>query len=227
MCKEAVLLAGGSIDDYAKIKDLIPKNSYLVCADRGYDHALQMGLVPALVIGDMDSVKHDIPDCIPQIVRNPKKDETDTQLALDYLTEKGYNKIRLFACLGGRIDHQYANLQLLERYYRKNIWLSMEDETSEIFLIGDGMRLEVIGCHGDIVSVFAVSKAAEGIDMEHLEYALHHGTLHRDTPMGISNVMLADTCSISVDKGILLIIHMKNGVSDVDERRDERAGTRI
>ena len=43
----------------------------------------------------------------------PEKDETDMEHALNWAIEQKPEKIRIFGATGGRIDHMFANIQLL------------------------------------------------------------------------------------------------------------------
>ena len=57
----AVIITGGSIQNYPAIKQYIQPNDYIICADSGYDHAVKMEITPNLLVGDMDSIHADLP----------------------------------------------------------------------------------------------------------------------------------------------------------------------
>ncbi len=42
-----------------------------------------------------------------------EKDQTDTDIALEWALEQQATKIRLFGATGGRLDHLFGNVQLL------------------------------------------------------------------------------------------------------------------
>ena len=88
----------------------------VIAADKGYETLSRLGVHPGLVVGDFDSLGS-VPDH-PQVLRLPRiKDETDTGFALRQGLKRGYRRFVLLGCLGGRLDHTVANLQLLS-------WLS-------------------------------------------------------------------------------------------------------
>ena len=78
--------------------DLVPSipdpADFLVAVDGGLRHLLRIGLLPYLLIGDMDSVAPaDLAICEEkhiEIMRfPPQKDQTDLELALDEVLRRG------------------------------------------------------------------------------------------------------------------------------------------
>ena len=100
----------------------------VIAADKGYETLSRLGVHPGLVVGDFDSLGS-VPDH-PQVLRLPRvKDETDTGFALRQGLKRGYRRFVLLGCLGGRLDHTVANLQLLS-------WLSAQG--AQGVLLGEG-----------------------------------------------------------------------------------------
>ena len=57
----------------------ISEGAFIICADSGYDKALQAGTKPDLILGDFDSLENPLPDNI-ETMRSPvHKDDTDTE----------------------------------------------------------------------------------------------------------------------------------------------------
>jgi thiamine pyrophosphokinase len=92
MNKVILVVAGGEISDLvffrSKISELKPAE--IICADSGAGYLRAIGLVPHVIIGDMDSLKPDMLKYFKErgsrIIRFPEgKNETDTQLALNML----------------------------------------------------------------------------------------------------------------------------------------------
>ena len=42
----------------------ISEGAFIICADSGYDKALQAGIKPDLILGDFDSLENPLPDNI-------------------------------------------------------------------------------------------------------------------------------------------------------------------
>lgn len=199
--KKAAVISGGS---YCKMPDI--KDRFVVCADGGYDNAKKGGIVPDVIIGDMDSVA-ELPDNISKITASPQKDETDTQLCIDYLAEKGYNDIILLCALGGRPDHELANIFLVLYGARKNINIKIITENAEIFAVCGDCRID--GKTGDTLSLFPLGGDCRGITTKGLMYKLRGEPLICGTPRGMSNVFEEDAAYISVKEGVLAAIHFK------------------
>ena len=102
--KRCVIFGGGQIGDPEQIKNLVRQEDYLICADSGYRHCVQLGFSPQLVLGDFDSYAGVVQsDC--ELLRYPiEKDDTDTMLAVKQALQRGYERLVLVGMLGGRLD---------------------------------------------------------------------------------------------------------------------------
>lgn len=157
----------------------------VIAADKGYETLSRLGVHPGLVVGDFDSLGS-VPDH-PQVLRLPRiKDETDTGFALRQGLKRGYRRFVLLGCLGGRLDHTVANLQLLS-------WLSAQG--AQGVLLGEGEAAAVVtegtlsfpASMEGFVSVFCAGGTARGVTLEGLKYPLDHAELTSDFPLGVSN----------------------------------------
>src|SRR5579875_1654977 len=114
----AVVVANGTIADLAPLDPLLAGADLVVAADGGARLLLAHGRRPHVVVGDMDSIPAPMLDAWragggETVVFPPAKDETDLELALAYAAEQGAGRIAILGALGGRVDHQTANLLLL------------------------------------------------------------------------------------------------------------------
>jgi thiamine pyrophosphokinase len=165
---------------------------------------------PEVVIGDMDSLD---PETAEDLVRRgtrisgypPEKDETDTQLALQYALSLEPEEIRIFGAMGGRIDHTLANLSILKIALDQGVPTRLVDEWCEILMIRDSCVLE--GEAGQTVSLFPFSSAVTGITLRGFAYPLENNAMEIGRPYGISNVLTDQRGFISLADGILLVIH--------------------
>jgi thiamine pyrophosphokinase len=188
----------------------------VVCADGGANHLYDAGLVPGVIIGDMDSVE---PDKLLHFERegcrlirhSHRKDKTDTQLALEYVLEKNPDKIAIIGAGGGRIDHALANISLLVMGAEKKIDVTLIDEWCEVFLVSD--QRVINGEPGQTVSFLPLSSQVSGISLNGFEYPLTDGAMELGRPYGISNILVSEQGSVSVKGGYLLgIRYFKAGV---------------
>ena len=175
---------------------------FVIAADGGYAHLLRQGVVPDLIVGDMDSVAQPLPGDIPRVTAPAEKDDTDLVLAFWEGHRRGFRHFVLTGAGGGRIDHHVASLQLLVKAARLGARAVMQDEAfSATVLAGPGeLRL---GGRGT-VSVFAYGEQAAGVTIEGMKYNIACETLLGDTPRGVSNELDGDG-RIALQEGVLLI----------------------
>lgn len=182
-----------------------PKDGDLViAADGGYDHLSALGIVPDLVIGDMDSVSAEHIGI--QTIRYPKKkDKTDMHLAYLIGREKGYREFVVYGGTGGRPDHTFANYSLLFLAKNNGDSITVVDEKYDIFALKNE-KIEILDRCGCTLSVFAFSGRAEGVCIDGCEYNVSDGVLECDFALGVSNEITLDTASVAVSCGRLLVM---------------------
>ncbi len=71
------------------------------------DGGIHFATNPIMWVGDGDSGEVD--SSIP-LLKKPSQDETDLHFCLNQIQEWNWNHLHLFGFLGGRKDHEYANL---------------------------------------------------------------------------------------------------------------------
>lgn len=198
----AVIIGNGFIGNYQHIKAKINKDDFIICADGGYNHAVKMGIVPNVLLGDFDSARNfeNVSDRIEYPVR---KDFTDGEIAVMYAVNHGYDDILMIGMTGSRLDHSLADIMLLTKC--KNGVLA--DDNNEVYLLRD--RLRINGHKGQTVSIIPIAGDACGLTTEGLEYPLKDEDLRFAQSRGVSNVMLHDTCEITIKSGIALVIKVE------------------
>jgi thiamine pyrophosphokinase len=204
-----IIFANGEMPNPDKASALIQPDDFIICADGGTIHALTLGLIPNLIIGDMDSLPKNfsLSTFNGEVIVFPKdKNETDLELAINHAITLKPDEIIIVAALGGRIDQTLANITLLSHYQNFNIKLN--DGVEEIFLCKD--QVEVKGRSGDIVSLIPWQGDVEGVTTQNLKWKLNNETLYFNKTRGISNEMTSDIANISIKNGLLLIVHQIN-----------------
>lgn len=187
------------------LRGLAPQpGDLLLAADKGWDYLEKSGLRPQLVIGDMDSISQP-PRGIP-LARFPRrKSDTDMALAVKLAYARGWRRFYLYGASGGRMDHFFANIQLLAWLAQKGCCGQIVAADFTVHAIRNG-TLAIGGLRtGDTVSVFAVCGAARGVSYQGLSYPLHHARLRCDVPLGVSNHALGNKAMISVRQGTLIV----------------------
>src|SRR5688572_1592542 len=115
---QAVVVADAPGVDLAPFLPLIAEAELRIAADGGARYLQALGVLPDLVVGDMDSLAPQALDALAALgvplERHPaEKNETDLELALLRAVERGAGPITVLAALGGRPDQHHANLLLL------------------------------------------------------------------------------------------------------------------
>lgn len=109
-----ITLLGGTTIARADVEWALGRAPVLVAADGGADTALQFGLMPDRVIGDMDSLSDRGARNIPRdrLVRVAEQDNTDFEKCLDRIRAP---VVIGLGFLGGRVDHTLAALSCVAR----------------------------------------------------------------------------------------------------------------
>jgi thiamine pyrophosphokinase len=213
MRSERVLIfANGEVSDLEVVKKMIVPADILIAADGGTLHIDALGLTPQIVFGDMDSLPPERLASLEatgiHLFRHPaEKDETDLELALQWLVAEGFCTIRIVGALGGRLDQTLANLYMLADPRLQKCDVRLDDGRMEIFLISTQKKLT--GEPGDTVSLLPFFGPAQGIITQGLYYPLNKETLLPYRTRGISNVLVGNEASISLSAGMLLCIHTR------------------
>ena len=210
--QRVLIFANGELPDLNKARLLSQRDDYIICADGGTRHALALDLQPDLVIGDMDSLRKGQwqkleKAGIPIELYPHDKNETDLELAIMRAIELEPQEILIIAALGGRLDHTLGNLALLSDIRLAAFHPRFDDGVEEIFFCRE--QVEVRGRSGDIVSLIPWGGPVQGIQTQRLRWSLNREILYPQKTRGISNEMLGDTASISVESGLLLIVHRR------------------
>jgi len=208
-----VLFANGELHNPNAILSTLDEEDTLVAVDGGLRFMIHLGLVPDLIIGDLDSadpedVKHYAGQGV-EVRKFPRdKNETDLELALSAALEMDPSSILVVAALGGRLDQSLANLFLLTRPDLSGLNVRLVDGEQEVFLVqGEAF---ITGQTGQRVSLIPLCSLAKGIQTSGLKFPLKNETLYPDKTRGISNEMASDTARIALREGILLCIHKIN-----------------
>jgi thiamine pyrophosphokinase len=214
----AVIFANGQIPELEAARALLQAGDYLIAADGGANYLLKMGLLPDILIGDLDSVDEDILiELTNAEVRieqySEDKDETDIELALRYAVELAPSAILIVGALGGRLDQTIANLSLLTDPSLAGTDIRLDDGLEQAFfcraLAAKGGQAEVRGRSGDTVSLIPWQTPVQGVTTAGLRWPLYSETLFPDKSRGVSNVMLSDRVSVDIRSGLLLIVHRR------------------
>jgi len=191
----------------------------IIAADGGTTHCRELGIIPSIIVGDLDSIKPDYLSCLQksdtEIISYPaNKDQTDLELAIRKAIELGCDEILVLGALGARWDMTIANLLLPALSDFSKVAIRLIDGRQEIIMLRGEGELTFKGKKGDILSIAPLGKDAEGVTLQGLEYPLKDDVLKFGATRGISNVLLEDTATVYLKKGLLLCIHIRKEFVD-------------
>ncbi|MGZ6346241.1 MAG: thiamine diphosphokinase [Anaerolineales bacterium] len=206
----AVIFVNGRIPDLDQVRKLIRPSDHIFAADGGTRHALALGLLPTLVVGDLDSLNPDdhlkLEAAQTEIRVYPRiKDETDFELVLRHSVSSGYKEILVIGALGNRLDQTLGNLALLTDPSLAGLDVRMDDGVEQAWFIRTTSHVE--GQKGEVVSLIPWGGEVTGIRTTGLRWPLNGETLHPSKSRGVSNELIGESASISLGSGLLLVVH--------------------
>lgn len=202
-CRRCVILGAGPVGDAAILRSLLRPDDYILAADGGLRLARRLEVRPDAVIADFDSAADSpVGDC--PVLRLPvHKDDTDTAAAVEYGLRHGCTDFLLLGGIGGRLDHEYANLLLLVRLARRGCPAILADGHNRIEAVCRS-PFTPKPMPGWSLSLFAFGGAVEGLSIRGAEYVLEDYRLLPEDPLCVSNTA-EENCTVSFDSGILLV----------------------
>lgn len=215
--KNCLIVSNGRIDDYSKIREILIERydfndkTFIISADGATSSCKKIRICPDVIIGDMDSASQKDIDYFSsknndlKFLKFPrKKDESDTQLAIDYAVKEGYDRIIIIGALGGRVDHCLANIF--------NLFSGSYDK-AEIKIVSEDCEITVLkkpavisGQPGKEVSIFSMTPYTFFNNTSGLEYNLRDEKLLFSPIRGLSNKFTKSRAELDFSDGILLII---------------------
>ncbi|GBF34057.1 thiamin pyrophosphokinase [Desulfocucumis palustris] len=206
-----VILSGGSAGGLDWLAGVIRRGDRVICVDRGADYAAKLGLLPDLIIGDMDSLDSqtllDFSRRGAEIKTFPaEKDETDTTLALAEALAGQPDEVVILGALGTRFDHSLANVHLLRLAGDKGVPAKIINQFNEISLVTPGEPAILKGLPGETFSLLPLTAEVTGVNVTGARWPLRDAVFSIGNPYGISNEVAADRVEISITSGLLLLI---------------------
>lgn len=209
----AVVVTGGDRPDPELVDalDLPVEGRVVVAADSGVAHALALGLVIDVAVGDFDSLDPETLAAVEasgtRVERHPvAKDATDLELALDVAVGLGAARVVVLGGHGGRLDHFLANALVLAAPQLGGVEVEAVVGEAVVSVVRPGPGIRFGGRPGQLVTILPVHGPAEGVRTEGLRYPLHGETLSVGTTRGVSNVLDAAEAAVSIRGGVVLVV---------------------
>ena len=208
--KIAYLFLNGELRGSKKFYlDFIEKNmGDIYCADGGANICYELGLTPKEIYGDLDSIKNEVKEFYQEknikfIKFQVEKDYTDSELILNEIQNK-YNVIYCIAGLGGSIDHELTNINLLDKYSNL-IFISQKEK---IFKIDHNYKFN--NMINTKISFVIFSDEVKGLTLKGFKYNIENLNIRKGEARCISNIILENEANLLIKSGSLLSVIKKN-----------------
>jgi len=197
--REYLFLAGGR----APAKFWLQKTAAgrtIYCIDHGADSCHSLNLIPAVFVGDCDSVQDDTREWLKRLPVKmhqfpSDKDKTDTQLAFDLLENKKEAFIILSGAFGGRLDHLFS---VLYSFVNANVCGCIADDHEFIFILRKDEQITLdLEIPPKSISLLPLSPECEGVSLTGVHWPLHNAALNQNNLYAISNRLSPDGHRIS------------------------------
>jgi thiamine pyrophosphokinase len=190
---------------------VVPDGALVIAADSGVDHALAGGVVPAVAIGDFDSVSATglaaVRDAGGEVVRHrTDKDATDLELALAVAVGRGVSHVVVVAAADGRLDHLVASLVVLAHPSLAAVAVTAHLGDTTVVVARPGLPAALSGTVGQLASLLAVGSTARAVTTTGLAFALCDDDLEPFSARGISNQLTAARATVTVGDGVVLAV---------------------
>jgi thiamine pyrophosphokinase len=209
MRQVVVVVGGGPLHPLAVSRVSSPVA--MIAADSGLDAAIDAGLAPTRLVGDLDSLSasgrmwayaHRI-----DIDEHPTdKDATDTALALQQAATSGADELLLLGGEGDRFDHTLGAVAALgdaalAEFRTVTGWFGRRVAQ----VVHPGRSCVIEARSGDTFSLFALHGPCAGIALTGARWPLDHAALAPGSTRGISNEALEEPW-VTCGSGVLTVI---------------------
>ena len=201
--KNLLIIANGQSKNKTFIKTCAKKADFILALDGGADTALKAGIMPNLVIGDLDSISQNAKNKIgkEKLLKISRQDNTDLEKGLDFARYFKVPNITIICAQGGRLDFTLSNFSSVFNYIDK-AEIIFKTSSCDIYPIKKSTKFT---CKkGAKVSLIPTGNT-RGLTLKNLKYTLENATF-KIGQTAVSNIALKNTFEVSFTKGQLLVI---------------------
>jgi thiamine pyrophosphokinase len=208
-----LIITGGRIEEtFAREYTRNHPHDFVIAADAGLRTLTALGIRPDEIVGDLDTVEPAIVEPFRRSgearfdLHRPEKDETDTELALRDAEKAGYREVDVLGALGGRLDHELANIQLLALYARRGVRVWLYDRQNRIHVAKSGETFTRGRTWGKYVSFIPLSEKVEHLTLTGFKYPLADRDILMGSSLCVSNEVLDEQAVITFEAGTVLCV---------------------
>lgn len=170
--------------------------------DGAYDYIKKIGLIPDIIIGDLDSINNNkiIIDDI-RTVYIEDQNFTDFEKALKFIIKNKFLNVDVWGASGKEQDHFLGHLSIALKYQNK-LSLIFYDNYYKYFFTDKKNRFYNV--KNKKISLFPFP-IVNGLTTKGLKYPIFNDSLEIGHKIGIRNIAINNTIEITYDDGILII----------------------
>ena len=204
MKKYLISIGGGSTSNVLDIENYFDE---IIAVDSGIEHLFELSLNPSTLIGDLDSISKSSLDKVKEkgikiVSFNTKKDQTDFELAIDYLQEPDKSQIFIIGGESGEIDHLISIFLLIpsKSFYEQITWLYGDKK----IIFREKLNLNIK--KSTKFSLIPLSDLSN-LSIDGAEWNLENKNIKFGQSLTLRNVAVEDEINIYSDKGIFAFIY--------------------
>ncbi len=200
------LVVNGSAIDGQFLKRQLANVDYLIAVDGGMNHLDAIGLIPDVLVGDLDSyhLSDGLSANLEIIKLETEKDLSDLEFAIRLAVQRGATELRLFNAIGDRLDHTFTNFNVLMQ--AKQLGVAAEWRAPQQRLIVAQHSQTLTAANGQTFSILPLTDLS-GVTISGAKYNLKNQTVTRYSSRCLSNIALGDV-SITITQGDAFIVIM-------------------
>lgn len=224
----AYIITGGDVLlEHINIE--LSEDDIVIAADSGYETAKKLKLPVDVLIGDMDSIKAELPRGIETIKLPAEKDVTDTEAAVEVALEKGADTLCIVGGIGSRVDHTLASLGILEDMeglfsaplgkrrkffglakqarFSRRVYATLTNGYNRVRFIRNDSVIIPRSPYFKYLSIICADEFVKGVTVDGVKYPLKNATLSRRRQYySVSNEISGNCAFVSVRNGGVYII---------------------
>ena len=179
----------------------------IIAVDSGVEHLLNLSLDPNTLIGDLDSISKKSLDEVKKngvkiLAFNSNKDQTDFELALNYLEEAEKSKVYIIGGESGEIDHLISIFLLIpsKSFFENIIWLYGDKR----IIFRQKIELNI-----KKLTKFSIIPLSDltNLSIDGAEWNLENRNIQFGETTTLRNIASKDELNVSCDKGVFAFIY--------------------
>lgn len=200
----AVILANGDFPKKGQLVEELRSAEFLIVCDGAIVHLESLGILPDVIIGDLDSIPLELQKkYASQVVRISEQMSNDLSKAFYFCLNRGFDEFLILGATGKREDHTLGNISLLYEYAQQCKSIVMKSDYGEF----EALRLpcKVSSQKGMQISLFCLNPQAK-ITSKNLKYPLNQLSLHL-LANGTLNEAMGEEFELQSDRETWMIVY--------------------